>query len=198
MRSNEPDTDRWLRGPRTKTEDDIEARLQRGLQQVMDYVSFTESNDFVIKDIDDFTLAVEVPFEIEIGGVLVKGAIDQILLLPDGVEVRDLKSGNREAGKLQLGIYALAVEKIFRWPVKKASFFYAKDSKIVTVSRQELDRYNEDYLSELLSALDRGIENGVFIPNPSSSCTLCSVKMYCRELGDNPKPLSFRKVVVDG
>lgn len=189
MKSNQPDLTQWLHGPRTKTEDDIANRRERGTEQVRNYVSFCKANPFYVRSIDDYTIALEVPFEIEIGGILVKGAIDQILQLPDGVEVRDLKTGNREAGKIQLGVYAFAVEKIFGWSVRKASFFYAKDARVVTMSREELDRYDEKYLSELFTTLEAGIQGGIFLPNPSSSCSLCPVRDYCRELGSQPKPL---------
>jgi putative RecB family exonuclease len=189
MKTHQPDMARWLKAPKTKTEDDIATRRLRGVEQLRNYVEFAETSNFVIKDIDDYTLALEVPFEIELGGVTLKGAIDQILLLPDGVEVRDLKTGNRESGKIQVAVYVLVVEKIFKWPVKKASYYYAKDSKVVTISRQELDRYSESYLSELFSTLDKGITHGVFLPNPGTQCTLCPVRDYCREMGSQPQPL---------
>jgi putative RecB family exonuclease len=192
MRSNQPDTSKWLRGPRTSTEDDINIRRARGISQLQTYVDYAESNPFIIKDIDDYTLALEVPFEVEIGGILIRGAIDQILGLPDGVEVRDLKTGNREAGKIQLGVYSYVVEKIFGWPVKSASFFYAKDAKVVTLTREELNRYDEKYLSDLFQTLEAGIENNIFLPNPSSSCSLCPVRDRCREMGSQPQPLSER------
>lgn len=189
MKARQPDLSKWTKPPRSRIEEDIENRRVRGVEQLRNYVDFAERDDFVIKDIDDFTLGVEVPFEIEVGGVLIKGAIDQILLLPDGVEIRDLKTGNRESRNIQLAVYVLAVEKIFGWPVMKASYFYAKDQKLVTLSRSELDRYSEKYLGELFSALDSGIENNVFIPNPGGHCTLCPVRDYCREIGSNPIPL---------
>lgn len=189
MKTHQPDLTKWLHGPRTKTEDDISARRIKGLEQLQSYVDYAEQEDFAIIDIDDFTLASEVPFEIEIGGILVKGAIDQIRRLPDGVGIVDLKTGNREAGKLQLGVYKLAVEKIFKWPVVQASFFYAKDRKIVSLTQEELDKYNDSYLSELFQTLEVGISNRVFLPNPSASCSLCPVRDNCREMGNNPIPL---------
>lgn len=189
FKQRQPDLKKWLRGLKTSTIDDIENRRLKGIEQLRNYVAFAESDPFVIKEIDDYTLAIEVPFETEIGGVIIKGAIDQILLLPDGVEVRDLKTGNRESANMQLAIYTLVVEKIFGWPVVKASYYYAKDSKIVTLSRQDLNRYNDKYLSELFKALDTGISNQVFIPNPGGHCILCPVKNNCRELGNNPIPL---------
>lgn len=181
MKEKEPDLRNWLKAPKKKTEDDITERLDRGKRQCLDYVIFAESNDFIIKDIDEYTLGVEVPFEITLNDILIKGAIDQILDRRTGVGVRDLKSGNRESANLQLGIYKIAVEKIFGWEVTEAGFFYAKDSKIVNLTDRDLARYTEAYVSDLLSALDRGIKNQVFIPNPGSQCLLCPVKKHCRE-----------------
>lgn len=186
----QPDLKMWLKSPRTSTQDDIDTRRLKGVEQLRNYVDFAENHNFIIKEIDDYTLAVEVPFETEIGGVVIKGAIDQILLEPDGVEVRDLKTGNRESANIQLAIYVLVVEKIFGWPVKKASYYYAKDNKVVVLSRSELDRYTEEYLGELFNALDRGIENKVFLPNPGGHCMMCPVKDNCREMGSNPKKVS--------
>lgn len=188
FKQKQPDLNKWLRGPRTATVDDISARRAKGIQQLQNYVDYADSDNFVIAYIDDYTMAIEVDFEIEIGGVLIRGAIDQILMHQDGFEVRDLKTGNREAGMLQLAVYVLVVEKIFGWYVKKASYYYAKDNKIVTISRSDLDRYDEAYLGELFRTLDRGIDNKVFLPNPGSNCMLCPVKKYCREMGETPKP----------
>lgn len=184
FKSRQPDMTKWSHSPRSKVEDDISNRRDRGVQQVKDYMTYASSNNFMIKEIDDYTLAIEVPFEVEIGGVTIKGAIDQILADPQGVEVRDLKTGNREAAYLQLGIYAHVVEKAFGWPVVRASFYYAKDSKLVTLSRKELERYSEEYLTNLFQSLETGIQNNVFIPNPGDGCLFCPVKDYCREKGN--------------
>ena len=189
FKAKQPDLNKWLRGPRTATADDIRARREKGITQLQNYVDYAENNNFVIAYVDDFNMAVEVDFEIEIGGVLVKGAIDQILEHPDGFEVRDLKTGNRASGMLQVALYVLVVEKIFKWPVNKASYYYAKDNKLVTMSRKELDRYDEAYLGELFRTLERGIDNQVFIPNPGGHCMLCPVKKYCREMGETPRAL---------
>lgn len=192
MTVREPDLNKWLRGPKSTTQDDINNRRLRGTEQALNYKTFAFENDFVIADIDDYTLAIEVEFEVEIGTTLIKGAVDQVILHPNGYEVRDLKTGNREQGILQLGVYTVAMEKIFGWPIVKASYYYAKDNKVVTVSRTELDRYNEQYLSEMFDAMNRGIDNEVFISNPGGHCMLCPVKKSCREMGSDPKPLGDR------
>jgi putative RecB family exonuclease len=180
-KTEEPELKNWLKAPTKKTDIDIEERRARGVKQVWDYYDYANQTPFVIKSIDEYTLAVEVVFEIVLNGITIKGAIDQILMADGGVEVRDLKTGNRESASVQLGIYKIAVEKIFGWPVKKASFFYAKDSKVVTLTDRDLARYTEAYVTDLFSALDRAIKNEVFIPNPGGHCLLCPVKRYCRE-----------------
>lgn len=185
MKEMQPDLRLWLKAPKKKTEDDIAERRVRGLKQVQDYVDYAEENPFYFAELDEWTLGIEVPFEVTLGGVLIRGGIDQIRLIGenpfDGVHVVDLKTGNRESASIQLGTYKIAVEKIFGWPVKKASFFYAKDSKLVGLDKTDLDRYTEAYVTELYQALDRGIENKVFIPNPGGQCLLCPVKKFCRE-----------------
>lgn len=190
FKQREPNLNKWLRSPRSTTEDDIDTRRKRGLEQLQNYVDYAEDNNFVIADIDDYTLAIEVPFELDLGSILIKGAIDQILVHPNGVEVRDLKTGNRESAMVQLALYKVAVEKIFGWPVVKASFFYAKDKKVVTLEEKQLTRYSEQYLTELFTTLDEGIKNRIFLPNPGGHCTLCPVRDFCREMGSNPIPLS--------
>lgn len=185
MQMEQPDLKWWLKAPKKSTEDDIKERRERGLKQVQAYVDYAEENPFYFAPLDEWTLGIEVPFEVTLGGILIRGAIDQIRLIgPDpsmGVHVVDLKTGNRESASLQLGTYKIAVEKIFGWPVTKASFFYAKDSKLVGLDKADLERYTESYVTDLYSALDRGIENRVFIPNPGGQCLLCPVKKNCRE-----------------
>lgn len=184
MREEEPNEKLWLHSLRTSTAEDILSRKAKGIEQVQNYVLYANSSDFVIADIDEYTLAIEMPFEVEIGNTLIKGAIDQVLMHPNGYEVRDLKTGNRQASALQLGVYKVALEKIFGWTVVSGSYYYAKDNKVLTIPEQEMSKYTEEYLTELFDALNRGIENKVFLPNPTSACMLCSVKKFCREMGE--------------
>lgn len=184
MKEKEPDTNKWLRAPSKKPEVDIKDRKEKGRSQAEDYVVYANMNPFAIKDIDEYTMGIEVPFEINLGKVPVKGAIDLILAIENGVEVRDLKTGNRESANIQLGLYKVAVEKIFRWPVRRASFFYAKDSKLVTLLERDLAKYTEEYVTYLFETLDNGVKSRIFLPNPGSQCTLCPARKYCREIGN--------------
>lgn len=184
MKAQQPDLKLWLRAFSKKPEQDIAERKERGFRQFADYVEHAKREPFVIKDIDDYTLGIEVPFQVELGKITVRGQIDQIRQERIGIHVVDLKTGNRESAKFQLGVYKVAVEKIFGWPVVKASFFYAKDSKLVTLSEKDLERYSEEYVTSVFEALDRAVESKAFIPNPGSQCTFCELKKFCREMGN--------------
>lgn len=181
MKEKQPNLALWLKAFKKKTEQDVEERREKGLTQVLGYIEFAEQNPYVIEWVDDFTMGVEVPFIVKLAGIPIRGAIDRILTRNNGVEVRDDKTGNRESSNFQLGVYKVAVEKIFGWKVVAASFYYAKDSKVVTLTGSDLDRYTEDYVTDLFLALNRGIQDKVFIPNPGQQCTMCPVKKFCRE-----------------
>lgn len=188
MKTKEPDLKQWLRAPSKTTEQDIRERRERGANQALLYKNIHEQGpgkDTVIADLDEFTIGIEVPFEVSLGKVTIKGSIDQILLYADGYEVRDLKTGNREQSSLQLAVYKYAVEKIFGLPVTRASYYYAKDGKIAYLMKSQLSRYSEEYLADLFETLDRGIINEVYLPNPSQACMMCPVRKFCREMGEN-------------
>lgn len=188
LKTKEPDLRVWLRAVSKTTLVDIRERRERGANMALLYQNLHttgELKDEVPVDVDEFTIGIEIPFIVSLGEIQIKGAIDVILLHKDGVEVRDLKTGNREQSNIQLAVYKYAVEKIFGWKVVKASYYYAKDGRVVTLSEKQLQRYDEKYLTDLFSALDRGIMGEVYLPNPSSFCTMCPVRKYCREMGEN-------------
>lgn len=181
MKLQQPDLKLWLKAFTKKTEQDIEERKEKGRTQVLEYLEFAEQNPYYVEYIDDYTPGVEVPFQVKLAGITVKGAVDLILARKGGVEVRDLKTGNRESAMIQLGIYKVALEKILGWNVVAASFYYAKDRKVVTLTGGDLARYTEEYVTDLFVTLNKGIENKIFIPNPGQQCTMCPVKKFCRE-----------------
>jgi len=178
---DQPNLSQWLRSFKKSTEDDIRDRKRIGGGMAYDYIVYAKNDPFVIKEINDYTYGIELPFEVEIGGILVRGAVDQLREENTGLGVWDLKTGNREASNFQLGIYKVAIEKILNAPVVRAGFYYAKDSKTVALTQHDLARYDESYVGDVLSALDRGIQNEVYIPNVGSHCTMCPVKKSCRE-----------------
>ncbi|OHV54301.1 ATP-dependent DNA helicase [Pseudofrankia sp. BMG5.36] len=79
-------------------------------------------------------LAVETPFELPIGGRVVRGRIDAVYDLGDGrYEVIDWKTGATAADPVQLALYRLAWARLRRVPLGSvdAAFYYVRDSRLV-------------------------------------------------------------------
>ena len=97
--------------------------------------------------------AVEAPFELVVGGRLLRGRIDAVYRTDDGFDVVDYKTGlrptNPEAVALQLAIYRLAWAGIAGVPVEQvgAAFLYVRTGKLV---RPELA--GADEIAALLGA----------------------------------------------
>jgi DNA helicase-2/ATP-dependent DNA helicase PcrA len=78
-------------------------------------------------------LAVETPFELPIGGRVVRGRIDAVYDLGDGrYEVVDWKTGATAADPVQLALYRLAWARLRGIPLGAvdAAFYYVRDSRL--------------------------------------------------------------------
>src|SRR5690606_31611305 len=98
-RQREPDLSLWLRGGRTSTERDLELRREAGMEQVRRYVEYVQDGPLEVVQLPrSGDPAVEVPFTVQIGGVTVKGVIDQIVRdrKTGALMIRDIKTGNED------------------------------------------------------------------------------------------------------
>ncbi|WP_073837481.1 PD-(D/E)XK nuclease family protein [Micromonospora sp. CB01531] len=191
LKEEQPDLSYWMKPPRTKTvEKDIENRLNRGLESwVGNYLRYAEEGEWEIWNdpFGDPAIEVECTWTFP-SGVSINMAIDRILYWPkaDICTIEDLKSGNRVDDPRQLGLYLFVANRLFEdhlpAPIQHARFWYFKDG---VAGEWETDhRWTEEYLDAEYSALDRGIQNRVFIASPSSdNCGLCGVKEWCRLKG---------------
>jgi len=94
--------------------------------------------------------AVEAPFELPLGGRVVRGRIDAVYELAGGrFEVVDWKTGTTPADPVQLALYRLAWARLRGIPAEAvdAAFYYVKASR---VARPEL--LTESQLVDLLGA----------------------------------------------
>ncbi|MGH8879531.1 MAG: PD-(D/E)XK nuclease family protein [Stackebrandtia sp.] len=183
-REIEPDESLWLRGPRVSTVRDIDRRRETGIEFVRAYMDEAAAGEWQIWTLPDGSPGIEAEFRVDLGGVAVKGFIDQILYWPkyQTVTVRDLKTGRSVATALQLGTYAQAVKLTWGAEVEWGDFWYAR--KAASGGMVNLARYSHEYLSALFGQLRDGIAAGVFLPNPSESCAItCGVRRACREMG---------------
>jgi len=79
-------------------------------------------------------LAVEAPFELPVGGRVVRGRIDAVYDLGGGrYEVVDWKTGATAADPIQLALYRLAWARLRGLPLDAvdAAFYYVRDSRLV-------------------------------------------------------------------
>jgi len=82
--------------------------------------------------------AVEAPFQLALGGRVIRGRIDAVYATRDGFEVVDWKTNRREtADPLQLAIYRLAWAEVAHLPVERvsAAFCYVRTGEVVRPAR---------------------------------------------------------------
>lgn len=185
-----PDQSQWLKPPRWSTETAINHYEAKAKAAAVAYRTEALSGSWEIVELPDMSPAIEVPFELDLGGIRVVGAVDVAVTWPDGtITVRDYKSGTRIPGPQQLGLYALALNELFGWKITHGDYWAGKRDNKTKETRYgsqgmlDLSRYTREYLTELYQTLDRGIDQKIFLPNPGDQCTLCGVQKFCREQG---------------
>lgn len=180
----EPDMDRWLTGnARVKGGTDVARRALVGAQQVADYIArMPERLMAVWEPMPDY-LAIELPFEIELGPVRVKGFIDQVLEAPDGrLFVRDLKTGTKlPETPFQLGVYSLALEQLYGERATHGDFWMFKND--AATPAYDLSYYTRERVTRWFVEMDRAESAGIYLPNPGDHCRVCDVSEWCDAVG---------------
>ena len=144
-----------------------------------------------VATLPDGSPGVEHGFEVEFGGVAVRGYIDLILerlpggldggVLPSELLVVDVKSGQPPKSDIQLGLYGKAIEKKFGVPVDFGAYYITRNGE--ATPPVSLERFTEDFFVDLFAKTDRIIREGLFLPNISNLCASCSVNDYCAAYG---------------
>lgn len=129
------------------------------------------------------TAAVEVPIQLVLNDVLVKGYIDRVMVNPDGeVIVVDLKTGSHTpASTLQLGIYALGLERAIGVRPLLGAYYMARKAELTEPS--SLLHYSPELVGKWFGQAKTGIESELFVPHVTSLCGTCSVRPYCSAFG---------------
>lgn len=124
-------------------------------------------------------LEVEHAFEIELGGVPVRGFIDRIMADQHGqVHCIDLKTGSHSpASTLQLGVYTLAYEANTGVRPVIGSFFMNRKGDIS--GAESMARYTPELVGGWFASAKRAIEAEVFVPHASGLCRSCGVAEKC-------------------
>jgi putative RecB family exonuclease len=176
----------WFSSGPYKGPEDIARRYKIGQEHVERYIAWykkhPDEKPFVPSTFGEpGKPMIEFPFEIEIGGVRVRGFIDWVGWdEDDNIIVRDNKTGRLPGGPEQLATYALAVEALGSWMhVESGDFFMTRTGK-PTIPYQ-LTRVVKQQLAEDFQALDEGVKAGNFPAKPEASkCMFCSVQSSCK------------------
>lgn len=180
----QPDLDRWMKPPGTKSpQKAIDSVHHRFLtKDIPHYIARCVEAEWEVLRLDNGELALELEFELDLDGVVVKGYIDRIQWWPKlkMVAVEDTKTGNADSVEndpRQLGLYRLAAREVYHLDVTHGRYWFTKldrGSPWVDLSVFTRERLADDYRK-----LDRIISEDLMVPNPGSACRLCDVKEFC-------------------
>ncbi|MFJ2114157.1 RecB family exonuclease [Streptomyces sp. NPDC087850] len=174
--TREPDTNKWVTaGP--EGAEDIAQRYILGRSQTAEYVEWARVHKPAIWKAPDGTPGLELPVQGEIGGVPVRGIIDQVIQHEDGsVRIRDVKTGSTKS-KLQLKTYGLLFRDVFNVAVKDADWYMAKKgglSRPLDITEATEEEVGAEYVK-----MDRGVKAGEFPAKPGFLCRFCDVSHAC-------------------
>ncbi len=184
----QPDEQYWMKPPRTKT---VEASIKNYRERFLTkdvplyWKRCLEANWEILRLPDD-SLALELEFEITLGDVVVKGAIDRVQWWPEHgyAAIEDLKTGSPddEEDVRQLGLYRLAAEEVYDIDLKFGRYWYTKLDR-PSSHWVDLSKYSREYLTDQYRILDRMISEKLLLPSPGKQCGMCDVRKWCSELG---------------
>lgn len=154
--------------------------LENGPQFVQAYVAWRNSIEWELWTTPAGEPALELDLRCEFGGVPVRAIIDRVFVTQEGeLVVIDIKSGAqppKDQG-LQLGFYASAMEVVFGIRPSWCAYWNARKGGIS--EPKPVDHFTPAYIGELLSGFTKQRDLGIYLPNPSSFCTSCTVRRAC-------------------
>lgn len=179
----QPDLSKWMTGGRVKTVDDIPRRRERGIEQVKGYLRYAANDPGRVWLTPSGTPAVEVEFSLDFDGIEVIGFVDQVWQYETGqIGPRDPKTGTKiPEWDIQLGVYRWAIHRLFGFLPSWGDFWMAKNGG--PLAPVDLTVFTWDLLATWFHQLDKGIREGVFLPNPGDSCRTCGVHEFCSAVG---------------
>lgn len=175
-----PNFDYWFGSGPYSGPADIERRFGIGEEQLKGLVAYCLAHpEDKIWTTPDGEKAIELGFDVELGGVRVKGFIDQIVETPRGLIVRDIKTGAKPGDKFQLAVYAEAMNIIHGVEIEWGDYFMGKTGKPTRAI--PITKEDREEVHGVFTRLDKNIESNEFPPNPSSNnCRMCAVNTSCQ------------------
>lgn len=166
-------------GPNKK---DREWWLHWGPLYIQAWNDWREANRYRLAVMPDGTPGVEVSIRVSIGGKQHIAYIDRVFVDPLGyVVIVDLKTGKEPLSGLQLGSYGVALRRQFGIDADLGAFWMADKGELSTLV--DLSAFSDEFVDEQYAMAARGIEAGIFLASPSSFCSACPVRSWCRTMG---------------
>ena len=164
---------------------DIERRYNLGLEQIERFYRWEESHpEEVIWVAEDGTPGIEIDFDIDLDGVLVRGYIDLVLYSGCGDEfyVRDYKTGNHPGDDFQLGVYSVAISEQYGGFGPSGDYWMGRTGK--PTYPFDLTLWTRERVTERFHELDGKIRAGDFPARPDPKvCNFCDVAASCEYAG---------------
>ncbi|BBC53864.1 putative RecB-like exonuclease [Mycobacterium phage PP] len=179
-----PNFEWWFASGPYRGRQDIARRLEIGLEQCGRYIDWARNHtEEKILVLADGTPAIELPFDIELGGVKVRGYIDAVIWVQTGPEqwelrVRDHKTGRQPDDDFQLGVYKVAMKVQYGVDTPSGDYWMGKSGK--ATYPYKLDRWTVESVTAKFQELDANVNAGKFEARPdSTTCRFCDVAYDC-------------------
>lgn len=167
--------DEWYESKKQKEE-----YYKKGREIIKDFWEKFERNPPNILQISGQP-ALELPFNLKIGGHTLYGVIDRIDDSKEGITIVDYKTGESKDkldadAKEQLLIYQIAAQEVLHLKPQKLAYFYLNDGKLASFlgTEQETENLKEKIIKEI-----EQIKNSEFNPTPGWQCQYCDFKDIC-------------------
>jgi len=130
---------------------------------------------------DDGSLALEVPFALDIEGYNLRGRIDRIDQTKEGVIIIDYKTGKakeklEKSDKEQLLLYQIAVREVYGLEVAQLKYNYLEEGREVAFLGKEQEM--EEFKAKIVNKIEK-IRQGQFPPTPGFNCQFCDFHDIC-------------------
>jgi len=175
-----PNFEWWSKSGPYNAQRDIPRRFAIGQEQVEKYVRWATSHPHEVVWISpDGTPGIELGFDMDLDGVLVRGFIDLIIMDDRGLIVRDHKTGKQPGDDFQLGVYALAVAETYGVEQPTIGDYWMGGPGKPT-HPYDISEWTKDKVTEVFHDLENNIQAGNFDPRPEvDRCKFCDVSDAC-------------------
>lgn len=184
-----PNREYWFSSGPYRGDVDTERRFHIGLEQVEKMLKWYAGHpDEVVWIAPDGTPGIEIGFDIELDGILIRGFIDLVMWVETSpgvceVIVRDNKTGNSPGDDFQLGVYGVALAEAYGIDPPQTGDYYmagkaGKPGK--PTAPYKIGYWTRERVVEKFQELEDNIAAERFEPLPEpDKCNFCDVATAC-------------------